>query len=51
VNLSDCETAGAQGGGIGYAWIPGQSYRVLVSAEGNDGSAGRTTEWFQIVAS
>jgi hypothetical protein len=51
VNLSDCETAGAQGGGSGYAWIPGRSYRVLVSAEGNDGSAGRTTDWFQIVAS
>jgi hypothetical protein len=51
VNLSDCETNGTQqGGGSGYAWIPGQSYRVLVSAEGNNGSAGRTIDWFQIVA-
>lgn len=51
VNLSDCETNGTQqGGGSGYAWIPGKSYRVLVSAEGDNGNAGRTTDWFQIVA-
>jgi hypothetical protein len=51
VNLSACETNGTQqGGGSGYAWTPGQSYRVLISAEGDDASAGRTTDWFQIVA-
>jgi hypothetical protein len=51
VNLSECETNGTQqGGGSGYAWTPGQTYRVTVSAEGVSASAGRTTDWFQIVA-
>jgi hypothetical protein len=51
VNLSDCETNGTQqGGGSGYAWTPGQSYAVAVSAEGEDGSAGRTSDGFSIVA-
>jgi hypothetical protein len=50
VNLSTCETMGTQGGGSGYAWTPGQTYAVAVSAEGLDGSAGRTSESFQIVA-
>jgi hypothetical protein len=51
VNLSACETNGTQqGGGSGYAWTPGQSYVVLVSAEGVIASAGRTSDQFQIVA-
>jgi hypothetical protein len=51
VDLRTCETDGTQeGGGSGYAWTPGQTYQVSVSAEGLDGSAGRTSEGFQIVA-
>jgi hypothetical protein len=49
VNLSECETDGTAGGN-GYAWTPGQSYRVAISAEGIDGSAGRTSDGFSIVA-
>jgi hypothetical protein len=56
VNLSTCETNGTQGGGSGYAWTPGQAYKVSVSAEGVDAFAGsngsveRASDNFQIVA-